>query len=75
MSVVLGISAYHPDAAAALVVDGRLAAAVAEERFTRVKHWAGFPAASIRSCLETAGVPPRKGGRLGLTGRPILYEA
>ena len=58
MTAVLGISAYHGDAAAALIVDGRLAAAVAEERFTRVKHWAGFPAESVRACLDMAGLAP-----------------
>ena len=58
MTAVLGISAYHGDAAAALVVDGRLVAAVSEERFTRIKHWAGFPMESIRSCLATAGLTP-----------------
>ena len=58
MAAVLGISAYHGDAAAALVVDGRLAGAVAEERFTRVKHWAGFPSESVRSCLHMAGLDP-----------------
>jgi len=56
VTAVLGISAYHADAAAALVVDGRLAAAVEEERFTRVKHWAGFPRESIASCLAIAGL-------------------
>jgi carbamoyltransferase len=56
MTAVLGISAYHGDAAAALVVDGRLEAAVEEERFTRVKHWAGFPHQSILSCLDMAGM-------------------
>ena len=58
MAAVLGISAYHGDSAAALVVDGRLAGAVAEERFTRVKHWAGFPSESVRSCLDMAGLDP-----------------
>ena len=59
MAAVLGISAYHGDAAAALIVDGRLAGAVAEERFTRVKHWAGFPSESVRACLDMAGLDPR----------------
>jgi carbamoyltransferase len=54
--MILGINAFHGDASAALVVDGRLVAAVEEERFNRIKHWAGFPAQSIRYCLETAGV-------------------
>jgi carbamoyltransferase len=58
VTAVLGISAYHADAAAALVVDGRLAAAVEEERFTRVKHWAGFPRQAIASCLAIAGLAP-----------------
>jgi carbamoyltransferase len=59
MAAVLGISAYHGDAAAALIVDGRLAGAVAEERFTRVKHWAGFPSEAVRSCLDMAGLDAR----------------
>ena len=59
MTAVLGISAYHGDASAALVVDGRLVAALEEERFTRIKHWAGFPRESILSCLRIAGLGPR----------------
>lgn len=53
---ILGINAYHGDASAALVVDGQLVAAVEEERFNRVKHWAGFPIESIRYCLEFARI-------------------
>ncbi len=53
---ILGINAYHGDASAALVVDGQLVAAVEEERFNRIKHWAGFPSQSIRYCLEHAGI-------------------
>ncbi len=59
MSAVLGISAYHGDASAALVVDGRLVAAVEEERYTRVKHWAGFPREAVLDCLRMAGLGPR----------------
>lgn len=54
MTSILGINAFHGDASAALVVDGKLIAAVEEERFNRIKHWAGFPAESIRWCLEQA---------------------
>lgn len=53
---ILGINAYHGDSSAAMVVDGQLVAAVEEERFNRVKHWAGFPAESIRYCLQAAGL-------------------
>lgn len=55
---ILGINAYHGDASAALVVDGQLVAAVEEERFNRVKHWAGFPSQSIKYCLDFAGIRP-----------------
>jgi carbamoyltransferase len=53
---ILGINAYHGNASAALVCDGRLVAAVEEERFNRVKYAAGFPAAAIRYCLKEGGV-------------------
>lgn len=56
MTTILGINAYHGDASASLVIDGQLVAAVEEERFNRIKHWAGFPAESIRWCLEAGGV-------------------
>jgi carbamoyltransferase len=53
---VLGINAYHGDVSAALLRDGQLVAAVEEERFRRVKHWAGFPTMSIRTVLGMAGI-------------------
>jgi carbamoyltransferase len=53
---VLGINAYHGNASAAIVCDGRLVAAVEEERFNRVKYAAGFPAEAIRYCLKEAGL-------------------
>lgn len=53
---ILGINVYHGNASAALVCDGRLIAAVEEERFNRVKYAAGFPAAAIRYCLKEAGI-------------------
>jgi carbamoyltransferase len=49
---ILGINAYHGDASACLIVDGRLVAAAEEERFRRIKHWAGFPSEAIRYCLQ-----------------------
>ena len=53
---ILGISAFYHDSAAALVVDGNIVAAAQEERFTRRKHDAGFPAAAVRYCLAEAGI-------------------
>lgn len=52
---ILGINAYHGDSAAALLVHGKLVAAAEEERFRRIKHWAGFPAEAIRYCLAEVG--------------------
>jgi carbamoyltransferase len=57
--VILGINAYHADAAACVVRDGTLVAAAEEERFRRKKHWAGFPLHAIRYCLTEAKVEPR----------------
>jgi len=52
---ILGISALYHDSAAALVADGRVVAAAQEERFSRKKHDARFPAAAIGYCLDEAG--------------------
>jgi carbamoyltransferase len=54
--IILGVNAHHADAAAAIVVDGKLVAACEEERFRRIKHWAGFPSVAIQYCLDEAGV-------------------
>ena len=54
---ILGINAYHGDSSACLVKDGRLIAAVEEERFKRIKHWAGFPSEAIRFCLKDGNIP------------------
>ena len=56
MTLILGINAFHADAAAAIIKDGTIVGAVEEERFRRIKHWAGFPSESIRWCLSEAGV-------------------
>ncbi|PIV32046.1 MAG: carbamoyltransferase [Lysobacterales bacterium CG02_land_8_20_14_3_00_62_12] len=54
--IVLGLNAFHADAAAALVIDGQVIAAAEEERFCRIKHWAGFPAQATAYCLQAAGI-------------------
>jgi carbamoyltransferase len=53
---ILGINAYHGDASAAIIRDGQLIAAVEEERFRRIKHWAGLPTLSMQYCLDEAGL-------------------
>ena len=54
--IILGINAYHADSSAAIFKDGILIAATEEERFRRIKHWAGFPSEAIKFCLKEAGV-------------------
>jgi carbamoyltransferase len=54
--IILGLNAFHADSSAALVRDGRLIAAAEEERFRRIKHWAGFPSQAITYCLSEAGI-------------------
>lgn len=56
MTIVLGLNAYHGDASACLIRDGAIVAAAEEERFRRIKHWAGFPSEAIRYCLFEAGL-------------------
>lgn len=67
---ILGINAYHGDAAAALVEDGKLVAAVEEERFNRIKHCAGFPTRSIEYCLEAAGIAIEDVEHVGISRNP-----
>jgi len=50
--IILGLNAYHADSSACLLKDGELLAAVEEERFRRIKHWAGFPTEGVRYCLK-----------------------
>jgi carbamoyltransferase len=54
--IILGVNAFHADSSAALVRDGQLIAAAEEERFRRVKHWAGLPSQAVAYCLSEAGV-------------------
>jgi carbamoyltransferase len=70
--IVLGISAFYHDSAAALVRDGDIVAAAQEERFTRRKHDAGFPAAAIRYCLDEAGISGAKVDRVVYYEKPFV---
>jgi len=53
---ILGLNAYHADSSAAIFKDGKMIAATEEERFRRVKHWAGFPSLAVKFCLKEAGI-------------------
>ncbi|HET6892681.1 MAG TPA: carbamoyltransferase N-terminal domain-containing protein [Pyrinomonadaceae bacterium] len=70
---ILGINAYHGDAAAVIIKDGELIAAVEEERFNRIKHCAGFPTVSIRYCLEAAGIRIEDVEHIGISRDPSAH--
>src|SRR5882724_4908789 len=72
---ILGINAYHGNASAAIVCDGRLVAAVEEERFNRVKYAAGFPALAIQYCLKTAGLTLREIDHVAVPRNPYARIA
>ncbi len=54
---ILGLNAYHGDSSAALLIDGNLAMAVEEERYNRIKHWAGLPVQAAAACVSYTNVP------------------
>jgi carbamoyltransferase len=70
MSAILGLNAYHGDAAAALVIDGELVAAAEEERFNRIKHVAGFPSLAAEWCLAEGGIRPEDLDHLAVSRDP-----
>src|SRR5512142_3099157 len=69
---ILGISAFYHDSAACLVRDGQIGAAAQEERFTREKHDAGFPARAIEYCLAEANIRPEELDYVAFYDKPLL---
>jgi carbamoyltransferase len=71
-SSVLGISAYYHDSAACLLVNGRIAAAAQEERFTRIKHDERFPSHAVAYCLKEAGLTIDEVDAIGFYEKPLV---
>ncbi|MEN3368658.1 MAG: carbamoyltransferase [Verrucomicrobiota bacterium] len=68
--LILGLNAYHGDSAACLIKDGRLVAAAEEERFRRIKHWAGLPTQAIDYCLREGGVTLQDVDHIAINRKP-----
>jgi carbamoyltransferase len=68
--LILGLNAYHGDSAACLIKDGRLIAAAEEERFRRIKHWAGLPINAIDYCLSEAGASLKDVDHIAINRKP-----
>jgi carbamoyltransferase len=71
VTTILGISAFYHDSAAALVRDGEVVAAAQEERFSRKKHDAGFPARAVSYCLAEAGLAPEQLDYVAFYDKPL----
>jgi carbamoyltransferase len=71
MTSILGISAFYHDSAAALLIDGEIVCAAQEERFTRRKHDAAFPAYAVDWCLRAAGLSPGQLDFVGFYEKPL----
>src|SRR5438876_1192316 len=69
---VLGISCFYHDSAAALLRDGKVVAACQEERLSRKKHDAGFPARAVKYVLKEAGIRPEQLDAVGFYDKPLL---
>lgn len=67
---ILGLNAYHADSAACLLMDGKLVAAAEEERFRRIKHWAGLPTQAIDYCLHEGGLTIRDLDHIAVNRKP-----
>src|SRR5690349_1643434 len=67
---ILGLNAYHGDSAVCLFVDGKLVAAAEEERFRRIKHWAGLPTQAIDYCLREAGLTINEIDHIAVNRKP-----
>ena len=68
--IILGLNAFHGDSSACLIVDGKLVAAAEEERFRRIKHWAGLPTEAIRYCLDAGGIAITEVDRIAINRNP-----
>jgi carbamoyltransferase len=71
MAIIVGISAFYHDSAAALVRDGEIVAAAQEERFTRKRHDAGFPARALEYCLAEAGITTKELDFVAFYDKPL----
>lgn len=69
---ILGLSAYYHDSAAALICDGEILSAAQEERFTRKKHYSGFPKSAVEYCLEEAGIELKDVDAVAFYDKPLL---
>ena len=71
-TIILGISAYYHDSAAAIIKNGEIIAAAQEERFTRIKHDSSFPKNAINYCLKEAQIKPEQLNGVVFYEKPLI---
>ena len=72
--IILGLNAYHADSAACLIVGGKIVAAAEEERFRRIKHWAGLPTNAIDYCLREARLKITDVDHIAINRKPGMHN-
>ena len=68
---ILGLNCYHADSSACIISNNKLVAAVEEERFKRIKHFAGFPDESIKFCLKNANIEMKDVSLICINTNPL----
>ena len=71
-TIILGISAYYHDSAAAIIVDGEIIAAAHEERFTRIKHDSSFPINACKYVISEAGIDFEEVTAVSFYDKPLI---
>tara|TARA_B100000035_G_scaffold245378_1_gene213994 strand:+ start:365 stop:2086 length:1722 start_codon:yes stop_codon:yes gene_type:complete len=71
MKIIIGINANHADSSACIIVDGKLIAAIEEERLNRIKHFSGYPILSIQECIRIANVKSTQITDVAFNTRPL----
>ena len=69
--IILGINTNHADSSACILVNGKLIAAIEEERINRIKHFSGYPIASIRECLNIANLNDNQITDIAFNTKPL----
>ena len=69
--IILGINSFHADSSACLIIDGKLIAAIEEERLNRIKHYAGFPVKAIKECLNIGGIKDKDITDIAFNTKPL----
>ena len=69
--IILGINAFHADSSACIIIDGKLIAAIEEERLNRIKHYAGFPLEAIKECLTISGIKDKDITDIAFNTKPL----